>query len=126
MRYRKPRRANLCIIGEIMSASRVGRMCPVTCSMTIAIPPTSRMGSGHLLRTHMHPNLRQEHWPVTILPWYPCYTEHERHSAQGSIVVHDGLLPSKAGTRAPQHLIIFIRPRSERVRRVEFDVQISR
>jgi hypothetical protein len=38
------------------------------------------------------------HWPVPILPWYLCYTEQERHNAQGAIVLHDGLLP---GPRRP-------------------------
>jgi len=45
------------------------------------------------LGTRIHPNLRHEAWPVTILPWYLCYTEEERHHAKGSIVIHDGLLP---------------------------------
>ena len=46
------------------------------------------------LGTRVHPSLRQEQWPVEILPWYVCYTEEERHSARGAIVVHDGLLPA--------------------------------
>ena len=45
------------------------------------------------LGTRIHPNLRQEHWPVPIMPWYQCYTEEERHGWRGPIVVHDGLLP---------------------------------
>ena len=40
------------------------------------------------------------HWPVEILPWYQCYTEEERHSGHGSIVVHDGLLPPVGDERA--------------------------
>jgi hypothetical protein len=42
----------------------------------------------------IHPTLRQEHWPVPIMPWYQCYTEQERHNGTGPIVVHDGLMAS--------------------------------
>jgi UbiD family decarboxylase len=80
-------------IGELMSAARVGRMCPVTYVLDDDIDPTSISDVLWALGTRVHPNLRQEHWPVQILPWYLCYTEQERHSARGSIVVHDGLLP---------------------------------
>jgi hypothetical protein len=83
-----------------MSANRVGHMCPVTYVLDDDIDPSNISDVLWALGTRIHPNLRQEHWPVTILPWYPCYTEHERHSAQGSIVVHDGLLPPKASEHA--------------------------
>jgi UbiD family decarboxylase len=87
-------------IGETMSASRVGRMCPVTFVLDDDIDPANLSDVLWALGTRIHPNLRQEHWPVTILPWYPCYTEEERHSARGSIVVHDGLLPAGAREHA--------------------------
>jgi 4-hydroxy-3-polyprenylbenzoate decarboxylase len=86
-------------IGELMSASRVGRMCPVTYVLDDDIDPTNTADVLWALGTRIHPNLRQEHWPVPILPWYLCYTEQERHSAQASIVVHDGLLPAPADPR---------------------------
>jgi UbiD family decarboxylase len=87
-------------IGETMSASRVGRMCPVTFVLDDDIDPANLSDVLWVLGTRIHPNLRQEHWPVTILPWYPCYTAEERHSARGSIVVHDGLLPAGAREHA--------------------------
>jgi UbiD family decarboxylase len=80
-------------IGQAMSASRVGRMCPVTYVLDDDIDPSSLSDVLWALGTRVHPNRRQESWEVTILPWYLCYTEQERHSAKGSIVVHDGLLP---------------------------------
>jgi UbiD family decarboxylase len=86
-------------IGELMSASRVGRMCPVTYVLDDDIDPSNTSDVLWALGTRIHPNLRQEHWPVPILPWYLCYTEHERHNAQGAIVVHDGLLPAPADPR---------------------------
>ena len=80
-------------IGETMSNSRVGRMCPVTYVLDDDIDPSNTSDVLWALGTRVHPSLRQQHWPVTILPWYLCYTEEERHSARGAIVVHDGLLP---------------------------------
>ena len=80
-------------IGELMSASRVGRMCPVSYVLDDDIDPSNTSDVLWALGTRVHPNLRQEHWPVPILPWYLCYTEHERHNGRGAIVVHDGLLP---------------------------------
>ena len=50
------------------------------------------------------PNLRQEHWPVPILPWYLCYTEQERHAGRGPIVVHDGLLTALKTAGTPGHV----------------------
>jgi hypothetical protein len=46
------------------------------------------------LGTRIHPNLRQQHWPVPILPWYQCCADEERHSGRGPIVLNDGLLAS--------------------------------
>lgn len=80
-------------IGELMSTSRVGHMCPVTYVLDDDIDPTNTSDVLWALGTRIHPNLRQQHWPVPILPWYQCYTEEERHSGRGPIVVHDGLLP---------------------------------
>jgi 4-hydroxy-3-polyprenylbenzoate decarboxylase len=75
-------------------------MCPVTYVFDDDIDPSNISDVLWALGTRIHPNLRQEQWQVTILPWYPCYTEQERHSARGSIVVHDGLLPPMASERA--------------------------
>ena len=80
-------------VGQTMSANRVGRMCPVTYVLDDDINPESTSDVLWALGTRVHPNLRQESWEVTILPWYLCYSEHERHTAKGSIVVHDCLLP---------------------------------
>lgn len=79
-------------IGQTMSTSRVGRMCPTTYVFDDDIDPSNISDVLWALGTRVHPNLRQEQWQVEILPWYLCYTEEERHSARGSIVVHDGLL----------------------------------
>ena len=79
-------------IGELLSANRVGHMCPVTYVFDDDIDPTNISDLLWALGTRIHPNLRQEHWPVPILPWYQCYTEEERHAGRGPIVVHDGLL----------------------------------
>jgi UbiD family decarboxylase len=79
-------------IGELMSANRVGHMCPVTYVLDDDIDPSNTSDLLWALGTRIHPNLRQEHWPVSILPWYQCYTEEERHAGRGPIVVHDGLL----------------------------------
>jgi UbiD family decarboxylase len=80
-------------IGELMSTSRVGHMCPVTYVLDDDIDPSNTSDVLWALGTRIHPNLRQERWEVPILPWYQCYTEDERHHGRGSIVVHDGLLP---------------------------------
>ena len=80
-------------IGELMSTNRAGRMCPVTYVLDDDIDPSNISDVLWALGTRIHPTGRQEQWPVAILPWYQCYTEQERHSAQGAIVVHDGLLP---------------------------------
>jgi UbiD family decarboxylase len=79
-------------IGELMSANRVGHMCPVTYVLDDDIDPSNTSDLLWALGTRIHPQLRQEHWPVPILPWYQCYTEEERHAGRGPIVVHDGLL----------------------------------
>jgi hypothetical protein len=76
----------------LMSANRVGHMCPVTYVLDDDIDPSNTSDVLWALGTRIHPNLRQEHWPVPILPWYQCYTEEERHAGRGPIVVHDGLL----------------------------------
>lgn len=81
-------------IGERMSTDRVGHMCPVTYVLDDDINPSNTSDMLWALGTRIHPNLRQEHWPVPILPWYQCYTEEERHAGQGPIVLHDGLLTS--------------------------------
>ena len=87
-------------IGELMSTNRVGHMCPVTYLLDDDIDPTNTSDVLWALGTRIHPNLRQEHWPVPILPWYQCYTEEERNSGRGPIVVHDGLLPPAGDGRA--------------------------
>jgi UbiD family decarboxylase len=79
-------------IGELLSANRVGHMCPVTYVLDDDIDPSNTSDLLWALGTRIHPQLRQEHWPVPILPWYQCYTEEERHSGRGPIVVHNGLL----------------------------------
>jgi 4-hydroxy-3-polyprenylbenzoate decarboxylase len=81
-------------IGELMSGNRVGHMCPVTYVLDDDIDPSNTSDVLWALGTRIHPNQRQEHWPVPILPWYQCYTEEERHSGNGPIVLHDGLLAS--------------------------------
>ena len=58
------------------------------------IDPSNTSDVLWALGTRIHPNLRQEHWPVPILPWYQCYSEEDRHGGRGPIVVHDGLLDS--------------------------------
>jgi UbiD family decarboxylase len=80
-------------MGQAMSVSRVGRMCPATYVFDDDIDPSSISDVLWALGTRIHPNLRQESWEVPILPWYLCYSEQERHHGRGSIVVHDGLLP---------------------------------
>ena len=87
-------------IGALMSTSRIGHMCPVTYVLDDDIDPSNTSDVLWALGTRIHPNLRQEHWQVPILPWYQCYTEEERHSGRGSIVVHDGLLPPVGDGRA--------------------------
>jgi 3-octaprenyl-4-hydroxybenzoate carboxy-lyase len=87
-------------IGELMSASRVGHMCPVTFVLDDDIDPSNTSDVLWALGTRVHPTLRQEHWPVPILPWYQCYTEAERHTGRGPIVVHDCLLPPVGDGRA--------------------------
>jgi 3-octaprenyl-4-hydroxybenzoate carboxy-lyase len=87
-------------IGELMSTSRVGHMCPVTYVLDDDIDPSNASDVQWALGTRIHPTLRREHWEVPILPWYQCYTEEERHSGRGPIVVHDGLLASIEDGRA--------------------------
>jgi 4-hydroxy-3-polyprenylbenzoate decarboxylase len=87
-------------IGELMSTNRVGHMCPVTYVLDDDIDPSDMSDVLWALGTRIHPHRRQEQWPVAILPWYQCYTEKERHSGQGPIVVHDGLLPPVGDGRA--------------------------
>jgi 4-hydroxy-3-polyprenylbenzoate decarboxylase len=81
-------------IGRAMSTSLVGRMCPVTYVFDNDIDPSCLSDVLWGLGTRVHPSRRQESWEVQILPWYRCYTDQERRSGRGSIVVHDGLLPA--------------------------------
>jgi hypothetical protein len=81
-------------IGTVMSGNRVGRMCPVTYVLDDDIDPANLADVMWALGTRIHPNHRWEEWNCPILPWYMCYTEAERHSGKGAIVVHDGLLPA--------------------------------
>ena len=76
-----------------MSTNRVGHMCPVSYVLDDDIDPSNTSDVLWALGTRIHPTLRQQHWPVPILPWYQCYSEQERRSGRGPIVVHDGLLP---------------------------------
>ena len=87
-------------IGELMSTNRVGHMCPVTYVVDDDIDPSNTSDVLWALGTRVHPTLRQEHWPVPILPWYQCYSEEERHSGRGPILVHDCLLPPVGDGRA--------------------------
>jgi UbiD family decarboxylase len=87
-------------IGELMSANRAGHMCPVTYVLDDDIDPSNISDVLWALGTRIHPHRRQEQWPVAILPWYQCYTEQERQSGRGPIVVHDGLLPPVGDGRA--------------------------
>jgi UbiD family decarboxylase len=87
-------------VGEVLSTNRVGHMCPVSYVLDDDIDPSNTSDVLWALGTRVHPNLRQEHWPVPILPWYQCYTEDERHNGRGPIVVHDGLLPPVGDGRA--------------------------
>jgi UbiD family decarboxylase len=80
-------------IGKAMSTARVGRMCPTAYILDDDIDPSNMVDVLWALGTRVHPNNRQEQWPGTILPWYLCYTEEERHHGQGAVVLHDGLLP---------------------------------
>ncbi|BBX63615.1 UbiD-like decarboxylase [Mycobacterium saskatchewanense] len=86
-------------IGLVMSTSRVGQMCPVTYVLDDDIDPSNTSDVLWALGTRIHPHRRQEVWPVTILPWYQCYSDEERHSGRGPIVVHDGLLPAEGDGR---------------------------
>jgi UbiD family decarboxylase len=80
-------------IGEVMNGSRVGRMSPTVFVLDDDIDPANLSDVLWALGTRVHPSGRQEQWTGTILPWYMCYTEEERHKAHGSVVLHDGLLP---------------------------------
>jgi UbiD family decarboxylase len=88
-------------IGELMSTNRVGHMCPITYVLDDDIDPSNVSDVLWALGTRIHPHLRQEQWQVPILPWYQCYSEEERHSGRGPIVVHDGLL-SPVGDGRPR------------------------
>jgi 4-hydroxy-3-polyprenylbenzoate decarboxylase len=88
-------------IGEVMSQSRAGRLCPVTYVLDDDIDPSNNSDVLWALGTRIHPALRQDSWPGPIMPWYPCYTEEELHSGHGPTVIHDGLLPPVGGGRVP-------------------------
>jgi hypothetical protein len=103
-------------IGELMMANRVGHMCPVTYVLDDDIDPSNMSDVLWALGTRIHPHQRQEQWPVAILPWYQCYTESERHSGHGPIVVHDGLLPPVGDGRAHPATFESIYPRELRER----------
>ena len=87
-------------IGQAMSTNRVGHMCPTTYVLDDDIDPANTSDVLWALGTRIHPTGRQQHWEVPILPWYQCYTEEERHSGSGPIVIHDGLLPPVGDGRA--------------------------
>jgi len=86
-------------IGEVMNGSRVGRMSPTVFVLDDDIDPANLSDVLWALGTRVHPSGRQEQWAGTILPWYLCYTEEERHKAHGSVVLHDGLLPPPEDNR---------------------------
>ena len=115
-------------IGELMSANRVGHMCPVTYVFDDDIDPSNISDVLWALGTRIHPNLRQEHWQVPILPWYQCYTEEERHGGRGPDR-HPRRVTRRPRRRrsAPRHLrqpLPRRTPRTRPRRRVESDTGI--
>jgi UbiD family decarboxylase len=113
-------------IGELMSANRVGHMCPVTYVLDDDIDPSNTSDVLWALGTRIHPNARQQHWPVPILPWYQCYTEEERHRGQGPIVVHDGLLPALEEGRARPATFETLYPAEIRARVLAAELSFTR
>lgn len=79
-------------IGSIIAENRAGRLCPVTYVLDDDIDPANDTDLLWAIGTRAHPSRRLEEWPGSVMPWNPCYTEEERHSGKGSIVVHDALL----------------------------------
>jgi hypothetical protein len=109
-----------------MSTSRAGRLCPVTYVLDDDIDPSSSSDVLWALGTRIHPNLRQEQWAVSIVPWYLCHSDEERHNARASIVVHDGLLPSmKSGCERPA-TFANLYPREIRARVIAAEISSNR
>lgn len=89
-------------IGEVMTGTRAGRLCPVTYVLDDDIDPSNDSDLLWALGTRVHPAKRQESFEGNIMPWYQCYLEEELHAGHGVTVVHDGLLPAFGAGRAPQ------------------------
>lgn len=88
-------------IGEVLSATRAGRLCPVTYVLDDDIDPSNDSDLLWALGTRVHPFKRQESFEGPIMPWFPCYLEEERHAGHGATVIHDALLPSLGAGRVP-------------------------
>ncbi|MGW6954106.1 UbiD family decarboxylase [Streptomyces chartreusis] len=103
-------------IGEVMSTSRAGRLCPVTYVLDDDIDPSNETDLLWALGTRVHPVKRQESFEGPIMPWYPCYLEEELHSGRGATVIHDALLPPLGGGRVPPAAFDSVYPADLRAR----------
>ncbi|MET8212665.1 UbiD family decarboxylase [Streptomyces sp. NPDC005373] len=84
-------------VGAVLRANRVGPLCPVTYLLDDDIDPSVDGDLIWALGTRVHPTSRKKEWPGTVLPWYSNYTDDERVTGHGSLVVHDGLMPARGG-----------------------------
>lgn len=82
-------------VGETLYSTKFGHCLPQVFLLDDDIDPADEHVLTWALATRVHPVDRKvcfEGGP--ILPLLACYTEEERHAAQGTKVVHEALLPA--------------------------------
>lgn len=88
-------------IATVLNTSRSGRRVAKTFVLDDDIDPANDNDLLWALPTRVHPLHRYEALPGEIFPLAACYTAQEQHSRQGTIVVHDALLPAPGEGRSP-------------------------
>jgi UbiD family decarboxylase len=88
-------------IAQVLDKSASGRKISQAFVVDDDIDPSDDDDLLWALATRTHPTKRQEVLPGNIHPLLACYTDEERHTMRGSIVVHDTLQPAPGDGRLP-------------------------
>lgn len=106
-------------IGEVMYEARAGRLSSQVFVLDDDIDPADDTDLLWALATRIHPTQRAETWTGFIHPLLGCYTDSERASMNGPVVVYDGLQPAPGEGRLPQSSFAHAYP--EHIRQLVLD-----
>ncbi|MGN5382127.1 UbiD family decarboxylase [Streptomyces lasalocidi] len=88
-------------IGEVLAASRAGRVTSNVFVLDDDIDPADDDDLLWALATRVHPVRRAEAWDGRIHPLLGCYTPEEKEARRGPVVVHNALQPAPGSGRLP-------------------------